>query len=151
MAEQARRDADLERSLDRFEQLYAEILDGPRRPSIAPEQHAGAVSRFLHEYLPRRPADPRWPSLAERQQLRDRIRSIELELRKERITGGEAIAELRRDLAAASQAHAQIQSEVSEVRAALSETSTELTALKRSRMLRLGRFLRRLARRPLPY
>jgi hypothetical protein len=151
VAEQARRDADLERSLDRFEQLYAEILDGPRRPSIAAEQHDGAVSRFLHEYLPRRPADPRWPSLAERQQLRDRVRSIELELRKQRITGGEAIAELRRDLAAASQAHAQIQSEASELRTALSETSTELTALKRSRMLRLGRFLRRLARRPLPY
>jgi hypothetical protein len=178
VAEQARRDADLERSLDRFEELYAEILDGPRRPSFAPEQHADAVARFLHEYLPRRPADPRWPALAERQQLRDRIHGIEMELRKERTAGEEAISELRRQLTAgdgaiselrlqldagdgaiselrrqldaASQAHAQIKSEASEVRAALSETSTALTALRRSRMLRLGRFLRRLARRPLP-
>jgi hypothetical protein len=151
VAEQARRDADLESSLDRFEQLYAEILDGPRRPSFAPEEHAYAVARFLHENLPRRPADPRWPWMAERQQLEERIRSIEVEVRKERIAWDEATSELRRQLAAASQAHGQIQREASQARAALSESSAALAELKKSRMLRLGRFLRRLARRPTPY
>jgi len=154
VAEQARRDADLERSLDRFEQLYAEILDGPRRPSFAPEQHAFAVARFLHENLPRRPVDPRWPFMAERQQLQDRIASIEVEVRQERIARGEAIelvAELRRQLATASQVHGQMQREMSQARAALSESSAALAGLKNSRMLRLGRFLRRLARRPVPY
>ena len=189
VTEQARRDADLERSLDRFEQLYAEILDGPRRPSFAPEQHAYAVARFLHENLPRRPVDPRWPFMAERQQLQDRIASIEVEVRQERIARGEAIelvaelrrqlaaasevhdriqrelnegqiardeaielvAELRRQLGTASQVHGQIQREMSQARAALSESSAALAGLKNSRLLRLGRFLRRLARRPVPY
>ena len=99
VAGQARRDADLERSLDRFEQLYAEILDGPRRPSFGPEPHADAVARFLHENLPRRPGDPRWPWMAERQQLLERIRSLEDEVRKERIASDEAASELRRELA----------------------------------------------------
>jgi len=186
VAEQARRDADLEGSLDQFEQLYAEILQGPRRPSFAPEQHAYAVSRFLHENLPRRPIDPRWPWMAERQQLQERIESIEAEARKERIAGDEAtselrrqltaagqqhdriqleaneartardeainlVAELRRQLAAANELHGQIQYEASQARAALRESSAVLAGLKNSRMLRLGRFLRRLARRPVPY
>jgi hypothetical protein len=151
MTEQARRDADLEKSLDRFEQLYAEILDGPRRPSLAPKQHADAVARFLHENLPRRPADPRWPWMAERQQLQERIRNIEVDVCKERIASDEAMSELRRQLAAASQAYGQIECELSQARAALSESSAALADLKGSRMLRLGRFLRRLARRPAPY
>jgi hypothetical protein len=151
VAEQARRDADLEGSLDRFEQLYAEILQGPRRPSFAPEQHACAVSRFLHENLPRRPLDPRWPWMAERQQLQERIASIEAEAGKARIACEEATSELRRQLAAAGEAHGQIQCEARQARAALSESSAALAGLKNSRMLRLGRFLRRLARRPLPY
>jgi predicted translin family RNA/ssDNA-binding protein len=224
VAEQARCDADLERSLDQFEQLYTEILQGPRRPSFAPEEHAYAVARFLHENLPRRPVDPRWPFMAERQQLQDRIASIEVEVRQERIARDEAIdlvadmrrqlsaggevhdriqrelnegriardeaielvaelrrqiatasqvhdriqrelnegqiargeaielvAELRRQLATASQVHGQIQCEMSQARAALSESAAALAGLKNSRMLRLGRFLRRLARRPVPY
>jgi hypothetical protein len=183
VAEQARRDADLEKSLDRFEQLYAEVLEGPRRPRFAPEQHADAVGRFLHENLPRRPADPRWPWIAERQQLQERIRSLEIEVRKERRAWDEATAELHRQLAAAgqlndrleleldeariardeaidlvreqlaatNQAYGQIQGELGQARAELSETSAALADLKRSRMLRLGRFLRRLARRPTPY
>ena len=63
----------------------------------------------------------------------------------------ELVAELRRQLATASQVHGQIQREMSQARAALSESSAALAGLKNSRMLRLGRFLRRLARRPVPY
>ena len=55
------------------EQLYAEILQDSRRPSFAPERYAYAVSRFRMRTSPRRPIDPRWPWMAERQQLQERI------------------------------------------------------------------------------
>src|SRR5262249_13929788 len=69
--------ADLEKLIDRFENLYAEVLTGARRPYISPEAHEHAVARFLHEYLPRRPNDIRWPWTAERDQMQRERRSLE--------------------------------------------------------------------------
>jgi hypothetical protein len=112
VAQRARDEADLEKLLDRFENLYADVLSGPHRPSMSGEAHEHAVARFLHEYLPRRPDNVRWPWMAERDHLISEIRSHE---------------------------------------ALISELANQLTLLKRSRLLRIGRRLRRLMGLPTPY
>jgi glycosyltransferase involved in cell wall biosynthesis len=76
----ARREADLEKLLDAFAALYAEVLSGPRRPSVPPGAHEAAVARFLHDYLPRHPNDPKWPGLDERAELRERCLQLESQL-----------------------------------------------------------------------
>ena len=76
----ARIEADLEKLLDDFENLYAEILTGWRRPSITTGAHEAAVARFLHDYLPRHPNDPKWPGLDERAALRERCLQLETQL-----------------------------------------------------------------------
>jgi hypothetical protein len=73
VAERARADADLSKLLDKFEKLYDEVLTGARRPSITGEAHQRAVALFLHENLPRRPGDQRWPWLAEREKLKAEV------------------------------------------------------------------------------
>lgn len=105
VAEQARRECNLECLLDAFEGLYDEVLNGNRRQAINANAHEMAVARFLHEYLPRHPGDKRWPWLAERAQLLGEIH----------------------------------------------EATAELADLKRSRLLRVGRLLRRLMGRPTIY
>jgi hypothetical protein len=77
VAERARHDANLEHLLDAFEALYVEVLTGDRRPNITPDAHERAVARFLHENLPRRPGDGRWPWMAEREELQRQIRCLE--------------------------------------------------------------------------
>jgi Glycosyltransferase Family 4 len=49
----ARREADLEKALDRYEGLYFEVLEGPRRPQITALAYEQARTDFLHNYLPR--------------------------------------------------------------------------------------------------
>src|SRR5207237_10275371 len=61
VAEQAREDASLEKLLDEFEKLYLEVLDGARQPQVTAESHHQAVTRFLHENLPRRTGADRCP------------------------------------------------------------------------------------------
>jgi len=112
VAQRARSDADLEKLIDRFENLYAEVLTGARRPYISPEAHEHAVARFLHEYLPRRPNDIRWPWTAERDQMQRERRSLE---------------------------------------ALIHDLNNQLTLLKRSRLLKMGRLLRRLIGLGAPY
>jgi hypothetical protein len=75
VAEAAREDADLEKLLDQFEKLYGELLSHP--PIITSEAQERAVARFLHENLPRRPGDARWPWMAEREHLQQEIQSLE--------------------------------------------------------------------------
>jgi hypothetical protein len=77
VAERARREADLELLIDRLDQLHEEILEAFRRPGIDAQAHAAAVARFLHDYLPRRPNDRRWPWLEERQALSDTNAGLE--------------------------------------------------------------------------
>jgi hypothetical protein len=112
VAQQARDDADLEKLLDDFENLYAEVLTGARRPRMSRDAHERAVAGFLHEYLPRRQNDARWPWMAERDRLQLEIRSLE---------------------------------------ALVAERTDQLAILKRSRLLRIGRLLRRLTGLQAPY
>jgi len=77
VTERARHDANLEHLLDAFETLYVEVLTGDRRPNITPDAHERAVARFLHENLPRRPGDGRWPWMPEREDLQRQIRCLE--------------------------------------------------------------------------
>jgi hypothetical protein len=77
VADTARADADLRMLLDEFENLYAEVLAGARRPHVTKEARESAVARFLHENLPRRPGDPRWPWLGEREELQREVESLE--------------------------------------------------------------------------
>jgi hypothetical protein len=108
----ARADADLSKLLDKFENLYDEVLTGARRPTVTAEARERAVARFMHENLPRRPGDTRWPWLAVRENLQQELESLEHKLAK---------------------------------------TARELTQLKRSRLLKVGRLLRRIAGLPMPY
>jgi hypothetical protein len=112
VAKSARADADLGKLLDNFEKLYNEVLTGARRPSVSAEARERAVARFLHENLPRRPSDARWPWLAERENLQQQLESLEHKLAK---------------------------------------TARDLAQLKRSRLLKVGRLLRRIAGLPMPY
>jgi hypothetical protein len=175
VGERARRDADLEKRLDELEQLYAEVLQGVRRPNITAEAHERAVARFHRDYLPRRPDDARWPWLAQREDMLACIDQLETRLSKnsvltEELQQSARIAEERaalveRQLRAAEEhaALAERQLRAAEERAALAERQLEKTQrdasvlseqlenLKLSRMLKLGRLLRRLVGRPTSY
>jgi Glycosyltransferase Family 4 len=104
VSRRARSEADLEKLLEAVEKLYGEVLHGARRPSISKDAHEAAVSRFLHDYLPRHPSDSMYPWPRE----------------------GEASAHFPSAL-------------------------QELTTLKRSRLLKVGRWVRRVAGMPSPY
>jgi hypothetical protein len=133
VAVRARSEADLELLLDRFEHLYAEILTGNRRPMIDRNAHERAAARFLHENLPRRPDDGRWPWLTEREDLQREIGALEARLLETRAYL--ARAEYERDQARRDTAQA----------------ATETRDLKRSRLLKFGRLLRRIVGRSTPY
>jgi len=172
VGKRARHVADLEMLLDEFENLYAETLTGARRPHITPEAHERAVALFLHEYLPRRPGDPRWPWLQQRQDLLDQIQHLETRLAEsarliaeneqawgdarikleaklaETARNGEAL-EIR--LAAALEEAKQVQQRVEETHSDFSRASRQLAALRQSRMLKLGRFLRKIVGRSINY
>lgn len=76
VANSARADADLSKLLDQFEKLYDEVLTGVRRPAMTAEARERAVARFLHENLPRRPRDARWPWLVERENFQRELESL---------------------------------------------------------------------------
>ena len=101
----AYREADLEKLLDHFDNLYTDVLSGARRPHVPTGAHEAAVAQFLYDYLPRRPGDPQSPWLRGREAER-----IELE-----------------------------------------RCRAELNAIKRSRLLKVGRWLRRVTGLPQPY
>jgi Glycosyltransferase Family 4 len=65
----ARDAADLDSLIVQYEQLYADVIGGARKPSVTDAARQHAEARFLHTYLPRRPGDARWPWLAEREKL----------------------------------------------------------------------------------
>jgi len=151
VCERAGREADLEKVLDAFDLLYAQVMSGARASPVRRDAHEAAVARFLHAYLPRRLNDPRWPWLAERQVLDGRIAELESRLAdaarelEQRSVAGRAAAELERartDLRA---------TELERARTDLRATEQRLAIIKRSRLLKLGRWLRRFRGLPLPY
>src|SRR5262249_13653305 len=140
VANSVRADADLRKLLDRFEMLYDEVLSGARRPFVTAEARERAVARFLHENLPRRPGDARWPWLAERENLQREVSSLDHKVGA--LT--DRLEELQRQLAATV-------CERDEKRHDLNNSLSQLAELKRSRLLKVGRLLRRIARLPVPY
>jgi hypothetical protein len=130
VAEQARREADLERQLDALEALYAQVIAAAAAAPVSREAHDAAVGRFLQAYLPRRQNDPRWPG---RQALDERI------------------AELEGRLADAAKAELALRCELEAVNRALAASDERLAMIKQSRLLKFGRWLRRLRGLPLPY
>jgi hypothetical protein len=140
VSRRARQDANLDSLLDRLELLYTEVLRGARRPQFTPQDHAQAVARFMHEYLPRHPGDPRWPWLEQRTEMSRRIRSLEaanadLGARTECANG--KVVELSDRLAQAEQRCA--------------DQDALLQSFSRSRLLKFGRILRTLLGRVRPY
>lgn len=158
----ARRDADLETALDRYEALYAEVLGGARRPAFREEEHAAAVARFLHDALPRRQGDARFPESAAGQAMQERLDALERELslvrcENERVgraaeDGRRDAEELRRKLReardAGEAATRRLGIETALHQRAKSALQAELATVRRSRLFRLGQFLRRAAGRP---
>jgi hypothetical protein len=197
----ARVDADLGKLLDQFETLYDDVLTGARRPSVTAEARERAVARFLHENLPRRPGDARWPWLAERENLQQEIESLEHKLAKTVSERDETVNSLKNRLDEVHREFAKTVSERDETvnslknrldevhrefaktvserdetvnslknrldevhrefaktvserdvtRIDLDHALSQLVHLKRSRLLKVGRLLRRIAGLPMPY
>jgi hypothetical protein len=133
VGERARAEADLERLLDAFEGIYRHAMSVARSSPVRRDSHEAAVARFLHAYLPRRPNDPRWPWLAERDALNDYIAQLE---------GRLAESERQREQAAV---------QLEQTRGDLRAAERSLAVIKRSRLLKLGRWLRRIRGMPQPY
>jgi hypothetical protein len=155
VAERARRDADFERLLDEFERLYGKVLAG--RPAVSPEDHARAVAGFLHDHLPRHPEDSRWECV-ERDRLQAQVEALEVELgalsaavAQPGKPGPEEPRTLAWQLATAQKHLADALSERNEAQQALARLRHELADIKRSRLLRLGRTLRKMTGASVPY
>jgi hypothetical protein len=136
----ARGAADLETHLDYIESLYAEILTGPRRVAISSDAHERAVARFLHENLPRKPKDPRWPWLGARHDMESQIAALSKQwvaTDHERIARADRVAELEVQLA-------NVRQELEITKQDRERLSVAYRDINRSRLLRLGRWLRSL-------
>jgi hypothetical protein len=149
VVERARREADLEHLLDAFEKLYRELLTC--RPTFDRGAHETALARFLHDYLPRRPGDDRWPWMAERHDLIQRLEALERSNSESAARLEFAEREREARFAELQQRLAQSEHERDDARSAAAEAAAQLAGLQRSRLLKLGRLLRRIAGRPAPY
>jgi len=149
VVERARREADLEHLLDAFEKLYRELLTC--RPTFDRGAHETALARFLHDYLPRRPGDDRWPWMAERHDLIQRLEALERSNSESAARLEFAKREREARFAELQQRLAQSEHERDDARSAAAEAAAQLAGLQRSRLLKLGRLLRRIAGRPTPY
>ncbi len=154
----ARREADLQKLLNEFEKLYLEALNGTRRPLITLEAHEHAMARFLHENLPRRPGDKRWPWISRRAELEACVLTLETRLAEtcDRLAKAEQGADAaRRELEVhrreTSSSVAEIYRRFALACADRDAAVRDIADLKRSRLLRFGRFLRRMTGRRLPY
>lgn len=162
VANRARADADLNKLLDKFEQLYDDVLTGARRPSVTEEAREHAIARFLHENLPRRPGDTRWPWLAEREGLQQNIETLTHKVGA--LTG--RLDDLQRQLAATVRErdettiglreridalHRQLAAAECERDELRDSALAQQAHMKRSRLLKIGRLLRRIAGLPMPY
>jgi hypothetical protein len=143
VCERARREADLEGLLDAFDRLYEKVMSAARAAPVSREAHEAAMARFLRAYLPRHPNDPRWPWLGERAALGERIAELETELQSANGKAAESGA-LRERLT-----EMENQLQVANERSKAAEES--VAAIRQSRLLRFGRWLRRIRGLPLPY
>jgi len=154
VSERARTDADLSKLLDEFEKLYGEVLNGARRPVVTAEARERAVAKFMHENLPRRPRDPRWPWRVEREKwirevdrsgelLRERTKIIESLEDKIKIHQSRLDA-LQFDLAKTA-------GERDEARHDLEKALSQLAQLKQCSLMKVDRLLRRIVRLPPRY
>lgn len=75
-----RTEASLDRQLDALERVYAEVIDEARRAPLDPAEVRRTQLQFLDAALPRKRTDSRWPWLAERDALMQRIETLEQEL-----------------------------------------------------------------------
>jgi hypothetical protein len=148
VANRAREQADLRKLLDRYEELYEEVLTGARRPAITAEACERAVARFLHENLPRRPRDPRWPWLAERDDLKRQVETLT-----------EHVGALTQRLHQLQRQSAATERELQHQSAAAERERDEMRDAARkhagivehSRLLKFGRLLRRIVGLPAAY
>ena len=155
VAERARADADLNILLDKFEHLYDEVLTGARRPSFSATEHDKAIARFLHDNLPRLPRDMQWPSIAERESLRQEVDSLasrlvqQAGLQQEIDALASRLAEqagLQQEIDALTGRLAQqagLQQEIDALRQALDDARTRLSELEQSRLVKAARLLSR--------
>jgi hypothetical protein len=112
----ARQDADLATWLDRVEEIYFRIINENAGAPVDAAAHHEALLQFLHKALPRAPNFAPWPGLIEHPILK--LRALDQQCAAARV---EAVAARRK----AAAAH------------------NELDQLRRSRMLILGRTIRR--------
>ena len=112
----AREAADLTGTIEQYERLYEEVIAGARRPVIDEAARKQAEARFLHDYLPRRPGDGRWPWLAERERLHNERGALQQEQQR------------------LQQEQASLQREVSALRQAVAERNAIINS--RSRLLK---------------
>jgi hypothetical protein len=143
VSERARREGDLERLLDAFDGLYEKVISAARAAPVSREAHEAAVARFLRAYLPRHPNDPRWPWLEERAALAEHIAELETELPAANGKAAEREA-LRKRLA-------EVENQLQVANEKLKAVEDSIANIKQSRLLRLGRWLRRIRGLPLPY
>jgi len=115
------------------------------------EARERAVARFLHENLPRTPGDARWPWLAERENLQQQLESLEHKLAKSVSERDETVDSLKNRLDELHRELAKSVSERDETRSALDKALSQLVHFKRSRLLKVGRLLRRIAGLQVPY
>jgi len=151
----ARNAADMEKHLDRVEHLYAEVLNGPRRPVITPDVHERAVARFLHENLPRTPGDTRWPWIGVLQDFEARRDLLETQLFNSAVGRAQLERSLQQTESGLIERQRQLEADLAEARkeTAISKDNEErlgqqLAQLNRSRALRLARWLRHLMAGP---
>jgi hypothetical protein len=100
VAERARADAALELQLDQFLEIYGSILKRWPTEDFAAEASRKAVLDFLHDTLPRRLTDSRWPWMAEREYLIKERERLEKQLGTMglRAAAAAAVRALRRGL-----------------------------------------------------
>jgi len=137
VAERTRADASLELSLDRFLEIYRAIITSWSKVQIATsaESSRRAMLDFLHNALPRKSSDARWPWQVERDRLIEERDHLDQECAMTRQSAQNAerhILELQRAL--------------SEERGRCLAAETELKAIRASRSWRITARLRRFKR-----
>jgi hypothetical protein len=80
VSQRARQDAELGPVLDRLLALYEEAIAATAAQPPDLDRHREAVAAYLHDALPRLPSDQRWPFLAEREALLERVANLDRDL-----------------------------------------------------------------------